>query len=65
MGRFTAFPIEKKIVSTKKPPVKRGFLGRGIIPTGELKPCEDQGNVVEVTWIIIPTGELKPREDML
>lgn len=48
---------------TKKAPVHRGFLGTGIVPTGELEGQEDTTAARRVSAAIVPTGELEGRED--
>ena len=48
---------------TKKAPVHRGFLGTGIVPTGELEGREDAIPAGVVGGLIVPTGELEGRED--
>ena len=49
---------------TKKAPVHRGFLGSGIVPTGELEGREDEGRGRRLDVVIVPTGELEGREDL-
>ena len=48
---------------TKKAPVHRGFLGTGIVPTGELEGREDCLGTLRPMVLIVPTGELEGRED--
>ena len=48
---------------TKKAPVHRGFLGTGIVPTGELEGREDWDGWDGYDAAIVPTGELEGRED--
>ena len=48
---------------TKKAPVHRGFLGTGIVPTGELEGREDPRVRRVARRRIVPTGELEGRED--
>ena len=48
---------------TKKAPVHRGFLGTGIVPTGELEGREDCGRLAGEAVVIVPTGGLEGRED--
>ena len=48
---------------TKKAPVHRGFLGTGIVPTGELEGREDSLPNLSPCHYIVPTGELEGRED--
>ena len=50
---------------TKKAPVHRGFLGSGIVPTGELEDREDHRVAAQAPRLIVPTGELEDREDSL
>ena len=49
---------------TKKAPVHRGFLGTGIVPTGELEGREDEQSIDGNHDRIVPTGELEGREDL-
>ena len=49
---------------TKKAPAHRGFLGSGIVPTGELEGREDIGRAGGANGNIVPTGELEGREDL-
>lgn len=46
------------MVETKKAPVHRGFLGTGIVPTGELEGREDETTDELPARVIVPTGEL-------
>ena len=48
---------------SKKAPVHRGFLGVGIVPTGELEGLQDVGDDGLVHRAIVPTGELEGRQD--
>ena len=48
---------------SKKAPVHRGFLGVGIVPTGELEGRQDNRSTHEVLNAIVPTGELEGRQD--
>ena len=48
---------------SKKAPVHRGFLGVGIVPTGELEGRQDMLNQLGRVLRIVPTGELEGRQD--
>lgn len=50
---------------TKKAPAHRGFLGSGIVPTGELEGREDRDGLGVRASCIVPTGELEGREDLV
>ena len=47
----------------KKAPGNRGFLGFGIVPTGELEGRQDCFGVCAYRLLIVPTGELEGRQD--
>ena len=68
-GKRMAISRHKNVISlthlTKKAPVRRGFLGSGIVPTGELEGREDLLTAVTVLSTIVPTGELEGREDLI
>lgn len=55
--------IVSLITLTKKAPVRRGFLGTGIVPTGELEGREDLELHEETFVEIVPTEGLGGRED--
>ena len=48
---------------SKKAPVHRGFLGVGIVPTGELEGRQDYIARLDDAGLIVPTGELEGRQD--
>ena len=48
---------------SKKAPVHRGFLGVGIVPTGELEGRQDRSVLLDRPAGIVPTGELEGRQD--
>ena len=66
-GKRMAISRHRDVISltclTKKAPARRGFLGSGIVPTGELEGREDTVVTVAGVGIIVPTGELEGRED--
>ena len=66
-GKRMAISRHKDVISlthlTKKAPVRRGFLGSGIVPTGELEGREDCADILGAFVSIVPTGELEGRED--
>ena len=47
----------------KKAPGNRGFLGFGIVPTGELEGRQDARFLPFLSVLIVPTGELEGRQD--
>ena len=48
---------------SKKAPAHRGFLGVGIVPTGELEGRQDSARHALPPSSIVPTGELEGRQD--